>query len=189
MKEVSDEERRDERDGMEKDRSQKQRSLLLSSGREGEGVCINRKDSLVETCGSVGQSWDCSQLEDELGERERDVMDRLEDDEMMRRWEEVSKEEEQVTLRRNEGRGMSGETVQHGARTDGVTGAGEEERDKKRRKKRINKEEAGLTNRNEEVKSNMNSKTRRTWCSGEASIRKKWIICGQNCARKWRRKS
>ena len=38
------------------------------------------------------------QLEDEL--EERDTTDWPEDDEMMRQWEEVSKEEVQVTLRR-----------------------------------------------------------------------------------------
>ena len=40
-------------------------------------------------------------------------MDWLEDDEMMRQWEEVSKEEEKITLRRNEGRGIKTERVQH----------------------------------------------------------------------------
>ena len=39
----------------------------------------------------MGQSWDCSQMEDELDER--DATDWLADDEMMKQWEEVSKEE------------------------------------------------------------------------------------------------
>ena len=89
----------------------------------GSAVGVNRKDSLEtrnarangevvqETCRSVGQSWDCAQLEDEL--EERDVMGWLEDDEMRRKWEEVSKDEEKITSRRNEGRGLSGERVQH----------------------------------------------------------------------------
>ena len=50
----------------------------------------------------VGQSWDCSQVEYEL--EERHAMDWLEDDEMMKQWEEVSKEEEKTMMKRNEGR-------------------------------------------------------------------------------------
>ena len=38
----------------------------------------------------MGQSWDCSQIEDEL--EERDAMDWLMNDEVMRQWKEVSKE-------------------------------------------------------------------------------------------------
>ena len=41
---------------------------------------------------------DCSQVDGEL--EERDAMDWLEDDEMMKQWEEVSKEEEKITMRR-----------------------------------------------------------------------------------------
>ena len=40
-------------------------------------------------------------------------MDWLEDDGMMREWEGVSKEEEKITLRRNEGRGISPGRVQN----------------------------------------------------------------------------
>ena len=43
--------------------------------------------------------------------RRRDAMDWLEGDKMMKQWEEVSKEEEHVTLRRNEGRGLRVERV------------------------------------------------------------------------------
>ena len=47
-----------------------------------------------ETRGSVGQSWDRSQVEDDL--EEGDAMDWLKEDEMMRQWEEVSKEDYDV---------------------------------------------------------------------------------------------
>ena len=43
----------------------------------------------------MGRSRDCSQVEDEL--EERDAMD-CEDDEMMKQWEEVSKEEKVLEL-------------------------------------------------------------------------------------------
>ena len=74
-------------------------------GPSGEsGIGVNRKDSLETRKASsvgevgqemrpcVGQSWDCSQLEDDL--EERDSMDWLEDDEVMRQLEEVNKGEE-----------------------------------------------------------------------------------------------
>ena len=48
-----------------------------------------------------GSKLVCSQLEDEL--EERDSMDWLEDHEMMRRWEGVIKEGK-ITMKRNEGR-------------------------------------------------------------------------------------
>ena len=47
----------------------------------------------------VGQSWDCSQMENEL--EERDAMAWPMDDEMTRQWEEVSNEEEEITVKRN----------------------------------------------------------------------------------------
>ena len=37
----------------------------------------------------------------------------LEDDEMMKQWEEVSKEEEKTTLRRNDGRDITSERMQN----------------------------------------------------------------------------
>ena len=40
-------------------------------------------------------------------------MEWLEDDEMVRQWEDAFKEEEQIMMRRNEGRGLSVERVQH----------------------------------------------------------------------------
>ena len=58
----------------------------------------------------MGRSWNCSQVEDEL--EERDAMDWLEDDEIMRQWEEVSKEEERITRRKGEGREWTAEGVQ-----------------------------------------------------------------------------
>ena len=50
-------------------------------------------------------------MADEL--EERDAMDWLEDEEMMRQWAEVSKEEEKKMLRRNEGRKYKAEGVQY----------------------------------------------------------------------------
>ena len=47
-------------------------------------------DFAAEPFQHLGQSWDCSQIEDELGER--DAMDWLMNDEVMRQWDEVSKE-------------------------------------------------------------------------------------------------
>ena len=44
--------------------------------------------------------------------RRRDAMDWLEDDEMMRRWDEVSKEEEQILVRRKEGSEIQVERAQ-----------------------------------------------------------------------------
>ena len=80
------------------------RSSTAEMGPSGEpGIGVNRKDLSEETRRSVGPGWESSQVEDVL--EERDAMDWLEDDMMMRRWEEVSQEEEKITLRRNEGRG------------------------------------------------------------------------------------
>ena len=73
----------------------------------------------------MDQSWCCSQIEDES--EERDAMDRLQDDEMMRQWEEVSKEEEKITLRRGEGRRIKMQKGPKCAGTNGVTGADEDE--------------------------------------------------------------
>ena len=59
-------------------------------------------------------------------------MDWLEDDEMMMQWEDVSKEEENVTMRSGEGRAMKADGVLNvpcGA--DGVTRADQEEGSKK----------------------------------------------------------
>ena len=52
----------------------------------------------------VNQSWDCSQVENEP---ERAAMNWLMDDEMMRHWEEVGKEEEELAAKRSEGRNFS----------------------------------------------------------------------------------
>ena len=49
----------------------------------------------------VNQSWDCSQVENGP---ERAAMNWLMDDEMMRHWEDVGKEEEELTAKRSEGR-------------------------------------------------------------------------------------
>ena len=49
-------------------------------------------------------------MEDEL--EERDAMDWLMDDEMIRQWEVVSKEEERITRMRGEGRVFKVEGVQ-----------------------------------------------------------------------------
>ena len=68
----------------------------------GSGFGVNRKDLLKETRRSVSQSWDCSQVEDDL--EEGAGMDWYEDDEMLRPWEEVGKEGEKLTSKRNEGR-------------------------------------------------------------------------------------
>ena len=56
------------------------------------GFGVNRKDLLEEPRWSVLQSWDSSQVEDEL--EEGDAMDWLEDDEMVRQGREVGNEEE-----------------------------------------------------------------------------------------------
>ena len=52
-------------------------------------------------------------------------MDWFEDDEMLRQWEEVSKEEENKTLRRNEGREIKSGGSAKGTGANGVTGADE----------------------------------------------------------------
>ena len=54
-----------------------------------------------EPCQHAGQSWDCSQVENEL--EERAAMNWPLDDEMMRPWEEVSKDEDEITVKRSEG--------------------------------------------------------------------------------------
>ena len=51
--------------------------------------------------GRMSQGWGCSQVEDVL--EEGDAMDWLEDDETLRHWEEVSNEEQKITLKRREG--------------------------------------------------------------------------------------
>ena len=58
----------------------------------------------------LGQSWDCSQMEDEL--EERDATDWIMDDEMIRQWEEVCKVDERITRIRGEGRVFKVEGVQ-----------------------------------------------------------------------------
>ena len=74
-----------------------------------------------ETCGGglvgepfqhVGQSWDCLRVENELEERERDAIDWLVDDKMMRQREAVSKDEEDITVKRSEGGKLQVEKVQ-----------------------------------------------------------------------------
>ena len=72
-----------------------------------EVLTANPVDST--TCGVLAdeplqhanQSWDCSQVENE---QERAAMNWLMDDEMMRHWEDVGKEEEELTAKRSEGR-------------------------------------------------------------------------------------
>ena len=56
------------------------------------------------------QKWDCSQIEDSF--EEGDVTDWYEDDEMMRHWEEVSKEEEKIGTRQTAGNGLQIQGVQ-----------------------------------------------------------------------------
>ena len=51
-----------------------------------------QKDWLEGTASGLEHKWDCSQLEDDF--EEGDVMDWLEDDDMMKQWEDVSKETE-----------------------------------------------------------------------------------------------
>ena len=52
------------------------------------------------------QKWDCSQIEESF------VVDWYEDDEMMRRWEEFSKEEEKIVKIKTEGNGLQIGSVQ-----------------------------------------------------------------------------
>ena len=56
------------------------------------------------------QKWDCSQVEDDIGES--DVMDWYTDDVMMRQWEDDSREEEKITMRKMEGKRLQVESVQ-----------------------------------------------------------------------------
>ena len=53
---------------------------------------VEQKDWLEGTASGLEHKCDCSQLEDDS--EEGDVMDWLEDDEMMKQWEDVSKEAE-----------------------------------------------------------------------------------------------
>ena len=66
------------------------------------GVVSSSSDGVdEEPLQHVNQSWECSQVENEP--KERDAQDWLTDDEMMTKWEEVRKDEEEVTVRRSEG--------------------------------------------------------------------------------------
>ena len=56
------------------------------------------------------QKWYCSQVEDDF--QEGHAMDWLEDDEMMKQWEDVSNEEEKITVRKMEGKRLQVEGVQ-----------------------------------------------------------------------------
>ena len=58
----------------------------------------------------VKESWDCSQVENEP--EERSAMDWLMNDEIMRRWSEVSKDEEETTVKRCESGKLQVEKVQ-----------------------------------------------------------------------------
>ena len=49
----------------------------------------------------VSQSWDCPQKREQP--EVADAMDWLMDNEMMRHWEDVSKEEEEILVKRSEG--------------------------------------------------------------------------------------
>ena len=60
---------------------------------------VERKDERKGIEQRVRQTWECSHIEDSLGEG--DVTDWCEDDEMMRRWEEVSKEEGSIVQKEN----------------------------------------------------------------------------------------
>ena len=62
------------------------------------------------TISCLKQSWGCSQAEDDR--EEEDTTDWLEDDEMMRQWEEVSKDEGKITLKQDEIRNIKCEGVQ-----------------------------------------------------------------------------
>ena len=62
------------------------------------------------TASGMKQKWDCSQVEDEFGEG--DGMEWLEGDDLMRQWEEVSKEEEKTEVRKFVGRSSQIEGVQ-----------------------------------------------------------------------------
>ena len=63
-----------------------------------------------EAAPGLKQKLDCSQVEEECEEGE--MMDWLEVDEMMRQREEVSKEDEKITVRKMEGRSLQHEAVQ-----------------------------------------------------------------------------
>ena len=71
---------------------------------------VGQKDGLEGTASGWKGKWDCTQAEDDFDEG--DVMYWLEDDEMMRQWEDVSKEEENITVRKMEGRSLQVEGVQ-----------------------------------------------------------------------------
>ena len=77
------------------------RGDLVGKVEEMRGVGRSSSGGLAgEPFQQVGQSWDCSQVEKEPGER--DAMDWLVDDEMMRQREEASRDEEDTAVRRSE---------------------------------------------------------------------------------------
>ena len=65
------------------------------------GLQVGHKDWLEGAASGLKQKWDCSPVEDEF---EGNVMDWLEDDEVMKQWEDVSKEEEKITVSKMEGK-------------------------------------------------------------------------------------
>ena len=71
---------------------------------------IGRKDDLKGIEQSLKQKWDSSQIEGDFGDG--DVVDWYEDDEMMRQWEEASKEEEMIAKRNMEPTSLQVEGVQ-----------------------------------------------------------------------------